>query len=138
MAQTSSTDLEVVSMVIWLSTGNGKFFELVRGKTILYSNRSRFFSSSSFSMVLVIQSNKFYLNHRRQHFVGVITIHPLILIDNPILKFWKLFSRLVSVSRVHQALVPKVFCVRNTFSSNALLDVFFSSCSLSGSSITFI
>jgi hypothetical protein len=26
----SSSNLEVVSMVIWLSTGNGKFFELVR------------------------------------------------------------------------------------------------------------
>ncbi len=26
----SSGNLEVVSMVIWLSTGNGKFFELVR------------------------------------------------------------------------------------------------------------
>lgn len=32
MAETSSNDLEVVSMVIWLSTGNGKFFELVRTK----------------------------------------------------------------------------------------------------------
>jgi hypothetical protein len=30
MAQGSSNDLEVVSMVIWLSTGNGKFFELVK------------------------------------------------------------------------------------------------------------
>jgi hypothetical protein len=29
MAQGSSNDLDVVSMVIWLSTGNGKFFELV-------------------------------------------------------------------------------------------------------------
>jgi hypothetical protein len=26
----SSSNLDVVSMVIWLSTGNGKFFELVR------------------------------------------------------------------------------------------------------------
>jgi hypothetical protein len=30
MAQDSSNDLDVVSMVIWLSTGNGKFFELVK------------------------------------------------------------------------------------------------------------
>ncbi|CAF0729578.1 unnamed protein product [Adineta ricciae] len=26
--QTSSNSLEVISMIIWLSTGNGKFFEL--------------------------------------------------------------------------------------------------------------
>jgi len=31
MAQnTSENNLEVISMVIWLSTGNGKFFELVK------------------------------------------------------------------------------------------------------------
>jgi len=81
MAEGSSNDLEVVSMVIWLSTGNGKFFELVRIRYHLYSI-NRFF----LSMVLVIQSNKFYLNHRRLPFVGVIIIRPLILIDNPILK----------------------------------------------------
>jgi hypothetical protein len=34
MAQASSNDLEVVSMVIWLSTGNGKFFELVKRNSI--------------------------------------------------------------------------------------------------------
>ncbi len=26
----SSSNLDVVSMIIWLSTGNGKFFELVK------------------------------------------------------------------------------------------------------------
>jgi hypothetical protein len=26
----SSSNLDVISMIIWLSTGNGKFFELVR------------------------------------------------------------------------------------------------------------
>ena len=37
MEQASSNNLEVVSMVIWLSTGNGKFFELVRiNKFLLY------------------------------------------------------------------------------------------------------
>jgi hypothetical protein len=30
MEQGSSNNLDVVSMIIWLSTGNGKFFELVR------------------------------------------------------------------------------------------------------------
>jgi hypothetical protein len=30
MEQDSSNNLDVISMVIWLSTGNGKFFELVR------------------------------------------------------------------------------------------------------------
>jgi hypothetical protein len=30
LSTSSSSNLDVVSMVIWLSTGNGKFFELVR------------------------------------------------------------------------------------------------------------
>jgi hypothetical protein len=34
MAQVSANELDVVSMVIWLSTGNGKFFELVRRKSL--------------------------------------------------------------------------------------------------------
>ncbi len=31
----SSNSLDVVSMIIWLSTGNGKFFELVRKNNFL-------------------------------------------------------------------------------------------------------
>lgn len=49
MAETSSTDLEVVSMVIWLSTGNGKFFELVRAKTLNDRSHALFFLSAWFS-----------------------------------------------------------------------------------------
>lgn len=39
MEQTSSNssnnNLDVVSMIIWLSTGNGKFFELVKRNIII-------------------------------------------------------------------------------------------------------
>ena len=69
-------------------------------------------------MALVILSNKFYLNHRRLLFVGVITIHQPIPIDNPTLKRSKHFSKLVFVLKVHQAPVLRVFFVVNTYSSN--------------------
>lgn len=76
--------------------------------------------SSFFSTVLVIPLNKSYPNHRRLHFVGDITIPLLILTVNLILKYSKLFSNLVFVSKVHQVLVRKVFFVLNTFLSNAI------------------
>jgi hypothetical protein len=31
-SNSSASNLDVISMIIWLSTGNGKFFELVRKK----------------------------------------------------------------------------------------------------------
>ena len=115
--QTSSNNLEVISMIIWLSTGNGKFFELVGTITSILSIQ---FISVFLSTALVIPLNKSYLNHPRVHFVGDITILLLILTVNPILKYSKLFSNLVFVSKVHQVLVHKVFFVLNTSLSNAI------------------
>lgn len=114
----NSNNLEVVSMVIWLSTGNGKFFELVIKSLSLVEKQ--FFWLFFFSMAHVIQSNKFYPNLLRVRFVGVITILQLILIVNLTLSFSKLSSKLAFISKVHQVLVLKVYFVRNTFLSNVI------------------
>jgi hypothetical protein len=117
-SSSSSNQLEVLSMVIWLSTGNGKFFELVRYACQSIDVNHRFLLICCCSMALVIQSNKSYRNHLRPLSVGVIIIHRLIPIDCRIHKFSKLFSKLAFVSKARQAQAHKVFYVLNTYLSN--------------------
>ena len=113
-SNTASDNLEVISMVIWLSTGNGKFFELVRFSFLALCSLMRVLLSST---ALVTLSSKSYLTHQRRHFVGVIIILQLIPNGNLTLKFLKHFSKLVFVSKVHPVPVLRVFFVLNTFSS---------------------
>lgn len=124
MEQGSPTSLNVVSMIIWLSTGNGKFFELVRwNKSIVryfYSINVKHVSFSLFSMALAMSLNKFYRNHQKQLFVGVIIILQQIQIDSHILKFSNHSFKLDSESKDRQELVHKVFYVRNIFLSNEI------------------
>ena len=47
MEQASPSNLDVISMIIWLSTGNGKFFELVRSIVSIVAAQRFFFQHGS-------------------------------------------------------------------------------------------
>lgn len=114
----ANNQIDVISMVIWLSTGNGKFFELVKRKR-------NYFRLSDFSLLCFSRStdharqfNKFYRKSRKTLFDGVITILQRTLNEKPILKLLKPSSKQVSASRAHQVQELRVFYVLNTFSSD--------------------